>query len=89
MIEITFYPAFIRDFKKKTKYNPLLVTNFRDKIEIFKQNPFDQRLKTHKLSGDLKEFYSFSIDYHYRVIFSFYDQNKVIFEYFGSHDDVY
>jgi len=89
MIEITFYPAFVKSYQKKTKYNPTLAKNFMEKIDIFKENPFDNRLKTHKLSGNLKELYSFSIDYYHRIILSFYETDKVIFEYFGSHDDVY
>jgi len=89
MIEITLSPAFIKAFNKRTKFNPLLVKNFRDKINIFKQNPFDMRLKTHKLSGNLKDFYSFSLEYDCRIIFYFADKNKVVFFDVGSHDQVY
>ena len=83
MTEVSFYPAFIKTFKKKAKNNPILIKNFQEKLEIFIINPFDPRLKTHKLSGELKDFYSFSLDYDNRIIFSFYDKQKVIFEHFG------
>jgi len=89
MIEITLYPAFIRAFKKCTRHNPNLKSEIRDKIEIFKINPFDSRLKTHKLSGKLQDLYSFSLDYDYRIIFSFFEKEKVIFENIGKHDEVY
>lgn len=89
MIEVTFYPAFIRAYKKKIKNNLILKNKFAEKLDIFKNNPYDTRLRTHKLTGDLKELYSFSIDYDHRVIFSFYEHNKVIFEDIGSHDEVY
>jgi toxin HigB-1 len=62
---------------------------FKESIEIFKVNPFDSRLKTHKLSGNLKELYSFSLDYNYRVIFSFFESDRVIFEDIGTHEQVY
>ncbi|MCX6156045.1 MAG: type II toxin-antitoxin system YafQ family toxin [Candidatus Kapabacteria bacterium] len=88
-MEITFSPAFIKAFNKKSKFNSLLVRNFRDTIDIFKQNPFDMRLKTHKLSGELKDFYSFSLEYDCRIIFYFTDNNKVVFFDVGSHDEVY
>lgn len=89
MIEISFYPAFIKAYKKKIKNNPILKTKFIEKIEIFKNNPYDSRLRTHKLTGELKELYSFSIDYDNRIIFSFYSNNKIIFEDIGNHDEVY
>ena len=70
MVEVTFYPSFIKAYKKKIKNNPNLKNNFLEKFEIFKINPFDKRLKTHKLTGALNELYSFSIDFDNRVIFS-------------------
>lgn len=89
MVEVTFYPAFIKSYKKKIKNNPILKNKFIEKLEIFKINPFDSRLRTHKLTGELKELYSFSVDYDNRVFFSFYTDNKVIFEDIGTHDEVY
>jgi mRNA-degrading endonuclease YafQ of YafQ-DinJ toxin-antitoxin module len=89
MVEITFYPAFLKAYKKKIKYNSFLKDKFIERFEIFRNNPFDARLKTHKLTGDLKDLYSFSIDYDNRVIFSFFTDNKVIFEDIGNHDEVY
>lgn len=89
MIEITYYPAFVRAFKKCTKSNPTLLVKFKESVEIFKLNPFDSRLKTHKLSGKLKELFSFSLDYNYRVIFCFFESDKVIFEDIGTHEQVY
>jgi mRNA-degrading endonuclease YafQ of YafQ-DinJ toxin-antitoxin module len=35
----------------------------------FRTNPFNPKLKTHPLTGTLRGFYSFSIDYHYRIVF--------------------
>jgi mRNA-degrading endonuclease YafQ of YafQ-DinJ toxin-antitoxin module len=89
VIEIAFYPAFIKTYKKKIKNNSVLKSKFNEKFVIFKNNPYDLRLKTHKLTGSLKELYSFSIDYDNRVIFSFYSKNRVIFEDIGNHDEVY
>jgi addiction module RelE/StbE family toxin len=89
MIEIAFYPAFIKKFKKRTKNNRILLEKLAEKLYIFKSDPFDTRLKTHKLTGELKELYSFSIDYDFRIIFFFYESNKVIFTDIGTHDEVY
>lgn len=57
-----------------------------EKERIFKINPFDPRLKTHKLHGKYKGAYSFSIDYKYRVLFDFIDGNSVDFHTIGDHD---
>jgi addiction module RelE/StbE family toxin len=66
-----------------------LQAKFWHKVEIFKKNPFDERLRTHKLSGKLKELWSLNIEYDVRVIFYFVEQDKAIFIDIGNHDDVY
>ena len=55
------------------------------KEKIFFKNPFDQRLKTHKLHGRLKNQCSFSVDKKNRIIFIF-DNKDVIFLDVGDHD---
>jgi mRNA-degrading endonuclease YafQ of YafQ-DinJ toxin-antitoxin module len=62
---------------------------FWDKVAIFQANPFDAKLRTHKLSGQLKELWSFSVAYDPRVIFCFVDNQHVLFFDIGTHDDVY
>ena len=74
---------------KIEKNNPFLKEKFAEVIDIFKNNPFDARLKTHKLSGKLKDLYSFSIGYDLRVIFFFYNDNQIVLQDIGKHDTVY
>jgi addiction module RelE/StbE family toxin len=69
MIEISFSDSFKRAFKKRIKGNDHLEKKFREKLEQFKNNPFDTALKTHKLSGKLKHLWSFSIEYDQRVLY--------------------
>jgi len=52
-------------------------------------DPYDERLRTHKLSGKLKDLWSFSIAYDIRVIFHFADEQKAVFVDIGRHDEVY
>ena len=59
MIEIAFTPAFKRAFKKKIKERPEIENIYWDKLNLFIQNPFDNKLKTHKLSGKLRFLWSF------------------------------
>lgn len=56
------------------------------KEKIFRINFGDESLKTHKLHGKLKDFWAFSVDNDYRIIFEFVDANTVYFHTVGRHD---
>jgi len=83
-MEIIYSPKFGREYRKL----PASVKNLAEEQEIiFRQDPFDPRLKTHKLKGRLNGFLSFSIGYKYRIIFEFAkDKNTVYFHSVGNHD---
>jgi mRNA-degrading endonuclease YafQ of YafQ-DinJ toxin-antitoxin module len=59
------------------------------KVRTVYAEPFDSSLTTHKLSGKLKNCWSFSVDYDARVLFYFTEDDKAVFVDFGSHDEVY
>jgi mRNA-degrading endonuclease YafQ of YafQ-DinJ toxin-antitoxin module len=69
MIEVSFSSSFLRAFKKNIKGKPELEKIFYKKLQLFINNPFDPKLKTHKLSGKLESLWSFSITYKIRVTF--------------------
>ena len=82
-MQIIYSPKFIREYKKlpnEIKYTA------EQKEKAFRENPFNPQLKTHKLSGKLKNFWSFSIDYKYRIIFEFANKNTVYFHSVGNHE---
>lgn len=89
MVDISFSSSFKRSFKKRIKGNVDLDSRFWEKLQQFTVDPFDPSLKTHKLSGKLKECWSFSIGYDERVLFYFTDDEKAVFVDVGSHDEVY
>ena len=69
---------YSRKFAKEYKRLPLKVKLLAEKKEeIFRKNPFESQLKTHKLSGRLKDYHSFSIDYQYRIVFEFENDDTV------------
>lgn len=88
-MEVSFSSAFKRALKKRIKGNTDLEAKFWQKLELFTVDPYDQSLKTHKLSGKLKEVWSFSVDYDERVLFYFTEDGKAVFVDIGSHDEVY
>ena len=89
MTPVFFSSSFKRAFKKRTAGQKDLEEKFWQRLEIFTNDPFDPRLRTHKLSGKLNELWSFSLAYDLRVIFYFLPQNRVMFENIGTHDEVY
>lgn len=90
MIEISFSSSFKNVFKKKIKNNKRIEKAFWNCVEIFIDEPFNRKLKTHKLTGNLKDLWSFSIEFDLRVIFYFTAKNKkVVFIDIGTHDEVY
>ncbi len=89
MIEFIWDSGFKRSYKKKIFLDNDLKIKFTEKIKQFSNNPFDPQLKTHKLSGVLKNCWAFSIDYETRVIFKFLDSNKVLLIDIGTHEEVY
>lgn len=73
-------------FAKAYKKVPLEVKLAAEKKEeIFRRNPFDPLLKTHKLKGELSGFYSFSVSYHFRIVFHFENEETIIFDVIGTH----
>ncbi|MBU4360962.1 type II toxin-antitoxin system YafQ family toxin [Patescibacteria group bacterium] len=83
---LTIHPnsRFKRSFKKQPDY---IREDFAKKIEIFKKNPFSSSLHTHKLSGNLDDYYSFYLKDGFRVLFDFEKYDIVILVNIGSHDD--
>ena len=83
-MEIFYTAQFARLYKKI----PDEIKRKAEKREtLFRENPFAPSLKTHKLQGDLSDFWSFTIDFRNRIIFEFKDdRTAVIFHSIGDHD---
>lgn len=83
MRKIFYTSKFAREYKKLPNHIKVLA----EKAElVFRKNPFDHLLKTHKLSGKLKGLWSFSVGYKYRIIFEVTDDEAVCFHAIGTHD---
>lgn len=81
-MEIYYHPHFRRSYHAL----PFTIQQKAEEREsMFRKNPFDPRLKTHKLHGKLKRLWSFSVDSKYRIVFEF-DDSDVIFLDAGDHD---
>ena len=82
-MKVIFLSRFEREYKKLPKH---IKTIAEERFEIFLKNPFNHRLKTHKLSGIFDGYYAFSIDHSYRIIFEFTRDGDVRFYRVGDHN---
>lgn len=91
MIELLWDAAFKRAYRKRIAPDPRLVKRFRESLGIFVQDPFDPRLRTHKLTGKLHGYWAFSVEHDCRILFMFVKgkKNSVLLIDVGSHDEVY
>ena len=83
MIEIIFAPIFVRNFRK---LDDNLKEEVLEKIELFKNISNHKLLKVHKLNGQYKNCFGFSVNYAYRIIFQYENKNKAAILGVGDHD---
>lgn len=82
-MKIQVSPCFQRSYRKL----PQRIKEIAGEKElIFRKNPFDSRLKTHKLSGKDKECLAFWITHSYRIKFIFLSAEEVLFLDIGTHE---
>jgi mRNA-degrading endonuclease RelE of RelBE toxin-antitoxin system len=82
MLELIYAPSFIRELKKLEKD---LRDEVLEKLELFKNPSNHKQLKVHKLKGYLKNSYSFSVNYSFRIVFSYASKKSVNVLAIGDH----
>lgn len=83
MLNIIYAPSFIKEFNKLEKG---LQEETLEKIELFKNTSNHKSLKVHKLHGQFKNCFSFSVNYEFRIMFSYESKKEVAFLEIGKHD---
>jgi len=83
-MDIIYGSKFAREYKKL----PPDIKDIAEQQEsLFREDPFNPKLKTHKLKGKLSGFLSFSIGHKYRIIFEFAKNKKTVyFHAVGDHN---
>ena len=89
MIKVNWDEGFKKIYRKKAKNNEGLKKKFWKTLELFVENPFNPRIRTHKLTGKLEGLWAFSVDYDCRIIFKFLNQDEILLVDIGGHDEVY
>lgn len=83
MMRITVSPRFEKNYKSLPKR---IKEKAKEQEFLFRKNPFDPRLKTHRLTGREKEAWTFSINYSYRIKFIFLTEDEALFLDVGTHE---
>ena len=60
----------------------------RSALRRFAADPQDPLLRTHKLKGELADYWAFTVDDDLRVVFR-WEKDDVFLVNLGSHDEVY
>ena len=88
--KLIYKDSFIKKAVKLFKKNPILKDKFDKTIKQLEKDPFYPSLRLHKLKGNLKEYYSVSINMSYRIVINLIIiDNEIYLLDIGSHDDVY
>jgi mRNA-degrading endonuclease RelE of RelBE toxin-antitoxin system len=80
---IEYSKKFLKSLRKLPNR---IIESAEEKEIIFKEDPFDVRLNTHKLSGRDKGCLAFWINDSYRIKFLFLPDGEVLFLNIGTHN---
>lgn len=84
--------SFVRAARRLVKRDPSVASALRTTLELLAEDPFQPRLRTHKLKGKLAGSWAASVTYELRVVFEFVKRGEdqvVLLASVGTHDEVY
>ncbi len=82
-MKIYYFSKFANKYKKLPDKIKLQA---KEAEKLFRASPFARQLRTHKLSGELRDYWAFSIDAKYRIVFEFCKKDTVLFHDIGGHE---
>jgi len=82
-MKVVFTPAFVRQLKKLPAD---LQEEALESVNDFRIPKNHKRLKVHKLHGQFKKYYSFSVNYKVRIVFDYLSRSEAILMAIGDHD---
>ncbi len=88
-MRIEFTSSFLKSYKKIVSRRPEAAVSVLQKVTLFIQQPNSPSLSLHKLKGQLKDVWSFSVERDLRIIVDLKDPEKILFVDIGTHDQVY
>ncbi len=88
MPKLFYSKRFEKNLARFLNKYPELESVVKEKLQTLSSNPKNSSLKTHKLTGKLKNFYSIYVTYEYRLVF-YLNKNNIYLVAMGTHDEVY
>ena len=83
---IRYSKKFRKQYKKLT---PKLQQKTTDLIRLWSQNPNDDSLRLHKLSGKMSRFHSIDITGDLRALYEIIDNEVYLYQMVGTHSQLY
>ncbi len=94
MRTLVWSAAFLRAFRRAVRKDPELKTRVERTLGQLADDPFDPRLHSHKLKGQLLGVWACTVDYHNRILFEFVQnrdsaEEEILLLTMGTHEEVY
>jgi mRNA-degrading endonuclease YafQ of YafQ-DinJ toxin-antitoxin module len=89
MIKIKRTLAYLQSLSELLEKKPELAEEIDNRVDWFKRNPNDTRLRNHELIKRMKGKWAFSIDGDVRIVYRWKGKNEVEFLAIGGHGKVY
>ena len=84
--KIDFTKYFIKQFRKLPAQQQ---NKFYERLELFKLNPYDRRLRNHSLRGKYLGYRSIDIAGDLRALYYQDGERIIIFAFIGTHSQLY
>ena len=85
-MKISFHRNFGKSYKKFPKK---IQEQFKDRLKLFSENPFDPILGNHALHGEYAGFRSINVTGDIRAIYKVIDESSTEFALLDSHSNLY
>jgi mRNA-degrading endonuclease YafQ of YafQ-DinJ toxin-antitoxin module len=83
MVNIAYSASFVRKFNKLENS---LQEDALQRIALFKDKENHKIIDVHKLHGKFKDYFGFSVNYKFRIVFRYVSKNEVLFVDIGGHE---
>lgn len=94
MMTLNWSSRFKKSFKKYSQTNQTNKEKMLCAMKYLSTNPFNPKLKSHKLKGALEGSWACSVDYDLRIVFDIVknqqtNQDEILLIDIGTHEEVY
>lgn len=81
---------FSKRYKKQyKKLPPQIQTQTKERIRLWRQDPYNSLLRLHKLEGKLAGYFSINITGDIRALYEVIDDEVYLYDLIGSHSQLY